>query len=96
MTRFFSLNFCDSIFPQFYNEDDSSEGAASAEPSTSSQAAGALAGISNPAAVDTEAPPPPYNSVVLGATAAPGTDTWKSYYFPSLKLLKHTVLYLFV
>uniref|UniRef100_A0A672S3A2 Nedd4 family interacting protein 2 n=1 Tax=Sinocyclocheilus grahami TaxID=75366 RepID=A0A672S3A2_SINGR len=55
---------------QLHNEDDPSEGAAGAEPSTSSQAAAAFAGISNPA-VDTEAPPPSYASVALGATAAP-------------------------
>ncbi|XP_016094828.1 NEDD4 family-interacting protein 2-like [Sinocyclocheilus grahami] len=65
-----TLNFCDSILPQLHNEDDPSEGAAGAEPSTSSQAAAAFAGISNPA-VDTEAPPPSYASVALGATAAP-------------------------
>ncbi|KAL0204308.1 hypothetical protein M9458_002326, partial [Cirrhinus mrigala] len=53
-----------------HNEDDPSEGASGAEPSTSSQAAAAVVGISNPA-VDTEAPPPPYTSVALGATAAP-------------------------
>ncbi|XP_042571914.1 NEDD4 family-interacting protein 2-like [Cyprinus carpio] len=52
-----------SRYQVLHNEDDPSEGASGAEPSTSSQAA--VAGI-----VDTEAPPPPYTSVVLGATAA--------------------------
>lgn len=64
-----------SVLPQLHNEDDTSEGAVGSEPSTSSQATVAVLGISNPA-VDTEAPPPPYASVALGATAAPGTDTW--------------------
>lgn len=58
---------------QLHNEDDPSEGSASAEPSTSSQAP--MEGISNAAATDTEAPPPPYASVALGATAAPGLFT---------------------
>uniref|UniRef100_A0A8C2I2D1 Nedd4 family interacting protein 2 n=1 Tax=Cyprinus carpio TaxID=7962 RepID=A0A8C2I2D1_CYPCA len=55
---------------RFHNEDEPSEGAAGAEPSTSSQAAAAVVGISNPT-MDMEAPPPPYTSLVLGATAAP-------------------------
>ncbi|KAK7162250.1 hypothetical protein R3I94_004795 [Phoxinus phoxinus] len=59
-----------SRYQVLHNEDDSSEGAAGGEPSTSSQAAAAELGISNPA-LDTDAPPPPYTSVVLGATAAP-------------------------
>ncbi|XP_051560605.1 NEDD4 family-interacting protein 1-like isoform X1 [Myxocyprinus asiaticus] len=54
-----------------HNEDDPSEGSASGEPSTFSQAAAAVGGISNPSTTDTEAPPPPYASVALGATAAP-------------------------
>ncbi|XP_043096707.1 NEDD4 family-interacting protein 2 [Puntigrus tetrazona] len=59
-----------SRYQVLHNEDESSEGAAGPEPSTSSQACAAVAGISNPA-VETEAPPPPYTSVALGATAAP-------------------------
>lgn len=37
-----------------------------------------MEGISNPAATDTEAPPPPYASVALGATAAPGMNSISS------------------
>ncbi|XP_052447742.1 NEDD4 family-interacting protein 2 isoform X1 [Carassius gibelio] len=59
-----------SRYQVLHNEDEPSEGAAGAEPSTSSQTAAAVAGISNPA-MDMEAPPPPYTSVALGATAGP-------------------------
>ncbi|XP_065110223.1 NEDD4 family-interacting protein 2 [Paramisgurnus dabryanus] len=60
-----------SRYQVLHNEDDPSEESASAEPSTSSQASAAVIGISNPVAIDTEAPPPPYASVAMGATAAP-------------------------
>lgn len=73
------LNFmCFSFaLSQLHNEDDPSKASASAEPSTSSQAP--MEGISNPAATDTEAPPPPYASVALGATAAPGMSDVSSH-----------------
>ncbi|KAG5262157.1 hypothetical protein AALO_G00292860 [Alosa alosa] len=59
-----------------YNEEDSSEASTSAVPSTSAQGACAItpevAGAS--AAPEAEVPPPPYDSVTLGATAAPETS----------------------
>ncbi|KAL7823594.1 hypothetical protein AOLI_G00330610, partial [Acnodon oligacanthus] len=56
-----------------HNEDDSSESTPSSEPSTSSQAAASAGASSSPVSMptDAEAPPPPYASVALGATAAP-------------------------
>ncbi|KAI4904128.1 hypothetical protein NFI96_008085 [Prochilodus magdalenae] len=56
-----------------HNEDDPSESSPASEPSTSSQAAASACATSSPVSVptDAEAPPPPYASVALGATAAP-------------------------
>ncbi|XP_012696158.2 NEDD4 family-interacting protein 2 [Clupea harengus] len=63
-----------SRYQVLHNEDDLSEASTSAVPSTSAQGACAitpeLAGAAC-AAVDPELPPPPYDSVALGATAAP-------------------------
>ncbi|TRZ02396.1 hypothetical protein DNTS_027506 [Danionella cerebrum] len=57
-----------SRYQVLQNEDES--GTVSAEPSTSSHPSpGTLVGISNPA-LEIEAPPPPYTSLTLGATAA--------------------------
>lgn len=56
-----------------HNEDDLSEASTSALPSTSAQGACAITpegGAIGPAA-EIEVPPPPYDSVALGATAAP-------------------------
>ncbi|XP_030636591.1 NEDD4 family-interacting protein 2 [Chanos chanos] len=62
-----------SRYQVLHNEDDSSEACGSAEPSTSAQAAASAITPSDPVAMPTEAeaPPPPYASVAVGATAAP-------------------------
>ncbi|XP_063068353.1 NEDD4 family-interacting protein 2 [Engraulis encrasicolus] len=62
-----------SRYQVLHNEDDPSEASASSpQPSTSAQGACALTpeGAVGPAA-ELEVPPPPYDSVALGATAAP-------------------------
>lgn len=67
-----------SRYQVLHNEDDPSESSPTSEPSTSAQATAAAAAAtagatSSPVSVptDAEAPPPPYASVALGATAAP-------------------------
>ncbi|XP_026875698.1 NEDD4 family-interacting protein 2 [Electrophorus electricus] len=61
-----------SRYQVLHNEDDPCETASDGEPSTSTRATASVVASGNPVAVSTnaEAPPPPYTSVPLGATAA--------------------------
>lgn len=58
-----------SRYQVFHNEDDSSQAPNETEAATPAQAEAPPADQS--ASVETEAPPPPYASIALGATAAP-------------------------